>query len=181
VDQPQGMSGSQPLGHLAGEIDGSPSGERTALLQQIGDGPTLNVLHDDPVARLVSGLHEIEDLDDIRVAQPGRDPRLAAESLAAIASPFAIQAHSLRRHRAPQPVVPGEEDLPHAAHSQAADEAVGPNAVLRRLGHWSFRFYAAGRALADLRDHPNANARALREGAPSSLRNSAKKSSLQEI
>jgi len=113
MDQPLGMGGGQSLGHLAGEIDGS-SWRQRAIPEEIGKRSPLNVLHDDPVPRLVAGLHEVEDLDDVGVVQPRRRPRLAAEPFPPRAAAVAVRPHPLGRHRPLQTAVPGEEDLPHA-------------------------------------------------------------------
>jgi hypothetical protein len=71
----------QPLGHLAHDVDGEL--DRVALSarrlgpEDLGEVPAVHVLHGDEVG--VVGPAEVEDLDDVGVAQGHRDLRLVDE------------------------------------------------------------------------------------------------------
>src|SRR5262249_22129491 len=77
---------------------------------------------------------QLVDLHDRRVAQARRGLRFTAEPLALVGRLRRSLADALDRHPPLQELVPGEEDLSHAAVPQGALQAVVADPVRRLAG-----------------------------------------------
>jgi hypothetical protein len=124
MDEPGRVGRREPLGHLARQPHGE-GGRGEPSLQQLAECPSLDVLEDEDVARGV--LHHIVDPHHGGVAQPRRRRGLAAEPLAFFGGRL-LAPDALEGHPPAQALIPGEEHLPHAALTDPARQAVGPDA-----------------------------------------------------
>lgn len=127
----------EPLRDLAAETDGARRGQRALLVEQAAQGPALNELHHDPVA--VRPLQDVVDVDDRRMIQSRRGPRLAPQALAAMAQ-GRVGADLLQGDPAVEPLVPRAPDLSHATASEQPVEPVRPE-PLRRPRPQFFRLH----------------------------------------
>ncbi len=107
---------------LACVVDRDRDRRRTARDQELLEGAALQVLHRDVVGAL--GLAAVVDRDDVRMRQPGRVLRLAAEALDELLVLRVAVVEHLQRHAAAQLLVLGEVDVRHPAGAQLADHLV---------------------------------------------------------
>src|SRR3712207_9391057 len=107
---------------LAGDLERSLRQDLPALLEDLAERPTGDVLHDDERLHVaaVGGqlLAGVVDRDDVRVVQPGRRLRLAAEPRLEGRVGREVGAEPLDRDRAAQPEVGGTADLGHPAPAE---------------------------------------------------------------
>ena len=120
VNEAGGVGRREPFGDLPGQAQGE-AGRRHAVRQQGAQRAPLHVLQDDGVP--VGVLDEVVDLDHGRVAQQRRRPCLAAEPLAVPGRGSAAQ-DAFDRDTPAQALVPGEEDLAHAALAEPPSQPV---------------------------------------------------------
>ena len=80
VDHAGAVGVVEPVAGVAHDPDGVLDVELAVLAQQVGARRPLDVLHDDVVAVRGLVLARVEDLHDVRVLQPRRGERLAAEA-----------------------------------------------------------------------------------------------------
>ena len=100
-------------------------------VDQVLERGALDVLHRDPVAPV--GLAAVVDADHVRVLEPGRGLRLAAEALDELRVLGEALVQELERDPAVEHRVVGEPDVRHPAAAEAADQRVAVADPLSRL------------------------------------------------
>ncbi len=108
--------------HLADVGDGDGHGTGAARDDQLLEGAPLDVLHDDEVRAL--GLAPVVDGDDVRVGEPRRMGRLAAEALDELHVVRVPLVEHLDRDLAAELLVLGEPDVGHAPRAELPLEPV---------------------------------------------------------
>ena len=120
-----GVRLGQAIGDLARELDGAQRG-RQAVAQHAIEGLALDQLHHDPVA--VVGLDDVVDVDDRRVVEARRHPRLAAEAQLA-GGVDGVRQQALDGQRPLQGLVERAVDGAHPAGAQALFDQVVADAI----------------------------------------------------
>ena len=100
------------------------TGQRPARADELLERPSLDVLHDDEVRAV--GLAAVEDRDDVRMREPGRVRRLAAEALDELLVVRVARVEHLDGDPAAELLVLREVDVGHAAAAELARDAVAP-------------------------------------------------------
>ena len=112
-------------------------GMRLGVAQDGGEGPALDVLHDDEVRPVV--LAPVEDRDDVGVGEVGGGLGLAAETLDEGAVDGELGEEHLERDRSLELAVHGPVDLGHAAAGDQVGQLVATRVDPRRVD----RFHGA--------------------------------------
>ena len=107
---------------LARVVDRDVDRRRAAGRDQLLQAAAVEVLHRDVVG--VLGLPAVEDRDDVRVREPGRVLRLAAEALDELLVVRVPVVQDLDRDPAAQLLVLGEIDVRHAAGAKLAHDLI---------------------------------------------------------
>ncbi len=115
----------QAVGNLARELDGAQRA-RQAVAQHAIERLALDQLHDDPVAFV--GLDDVVDVDDGRVVEARRHPRLAAEAQLA-GGVGGVWQQPLDGQRPLQGLIEGAVDRAHAARAEALFDQVVADAI----------------------------------------------------
>src|SRR3954469_2544873 len=120
MDDAEVMGGGHAERDLVGDAEHLGHGRRPGVAT-LSQGLALDVLHDQVV--VVALVEHVVDPHDRRVVEPGGDPRLAAEPLAALRS-LGVVVQALDRDQAIEAVVVRQHDLAHAARAQSPDDAI---------------------------------------------------------
>ena len=115
----------QAVGDLARELDGAQRA-RQAVAQHAIERLALDQLHDDPVALV--GLDDVVDVDDRRMVEARRHPRLAAEAQLA-GGVGGVRQQPLDGQRPLQGLIEGAVDRAHAARAEALFDQVVADAI----------------------------------------------------
>jgi hypothetical protein len=118
VQDAVGVDVAQRREQLAGETF---SRRRVAVGEALGEGSALDVLHDQvgPVAGV-----EVVDLHQVRVLEPGGDPRFAPEAVEELAVAGDGVGEHLDRNLAPEALVRRQPDRGHAAMAERPSQQV---------------------------------------------------------
>ena len=119
VDDPALVRELRRLEDLADDLDRLADGQPAR--DQVLERGALDVLHRDPVAAV--GLAAVVDADHVRVLEPRRRLRLAAEALDELRVLGEALVQELERHPAAEHRVVGEPDVGHPAARRAARRA----------------------------------------------------------
>ena len=106
---------------------------KRALLQALGQGLALQVLHDQVVDPILPA--EVVEDADVGMIQGGDGPGLTLEALAQVRASCQLRREDLDRHRPIQARVPGPVDLAHAAGAERRGDLVGAEAGAGGEGH----------------------------------------------
>ena len=135
------------------------SAARQAVAQHAIEGLALDQLHHDPVA--VVGLDDVVDVDDRRVVEARRHPRLAAEAQLA-GGVGGVRQQPLDGQRPLQGLVERAVDRAHAARAQALFDQVVADAIGNARSIVRPRMHGpqctSGTALKSCRHHPHSPA-----------------------
>ena len=114
----------EPAAGLGDDLDGLIDVEMAAVAQQLSTRVPGHVLHDDEVlvAALVEA--EVEDLDDVRMHEPSRGQRFAAEARDESRVIGQVLGEQLQRHIALESLIEGEVHSGHAADAETTLDAV---------------------------------------------------------
>ena len=138
VDEPGGVGEAEGGGHLAGDLGGLLGGEMAVGTQNVGQRPSVDVLHGDEVGRGV--FPPVEHVDNVRMVEVRRRLRLAAEALDEVGVDGELRKEHLDRHLAVEQTVVAEEDVGHAAASDALLHLVAVvddrRSRVHRVNHW---------------------------------------------
>ena len=121
VDDSGGVGQGECRRQLAQQGTDLVCSERT-VLQQRGEGPTVDELHHEAGKPLV--VEEVVDRDDVRVGQLGGEPGLIPEPLGQFQFVLGVRVHDLERDPALEGVVDGLPHLAHAAGRHMPDQPV---------------------------------------------------------
>src|SRR5207253_1763535 len=110
------------LEDLDREVDRAHRLERRLLANQLLERPTRQVLHRDEVRLLV--LPAVVDTDDVRMLEPRRRLRLAADGLAEPGVRPAPAVQRLQGELAAELLVLGQVHVSHASAAQAREDLV---------------------------------------------------------
>ena len=124
VDEPPGVGGGQPLGHLVGDADRLGDGEFPGAAEPVFQRLALEEGHRQEGHAVV--LADLEDGDDVRVLDGRGGAGLAEESLLVLRVLGDGRQHGLERDLAAELRVLGEEDHAHAAGPELLQDAVRP-------------------------------------------------------
>ncbi len=146
MDDPGPVAVLQRVEHTGGDPQGVVDLYRRGLLQQLLDGATAHLLHDDVRLRSRSAvgvqrhvLTGVVHRDDGGVVEGGRRLRLALEARLERGVASQVGTQQLDGHGAAEPGVPGGPDLGHATAPDLLDERVAladqPGAARRLVSH----------------------------------------------
>ena len=114
---------------LLGDLEGLLLRQRPFALDALGEALPLEELHDLEGLAVVE-VTEVEDLDDVRVAERARDPRLAQEAPLRLGPRIVAAVEDLERDGLADALVHGAED---GAHAAAADQLLDAVLALDEL------------------------------------------------
>ena len=110
-------------------MEAARPGSSGPLADQLGQGPAVDVLHDDEVGALA--LAPVVDRDDVRMGEVGGGLGLPPEALDEGVVDRQLREQDLQRHRTVEQQVLGQVHLGHPAPGDVADQLV---AVVEDLG-----------------------------------------------
>ena len=143
VDQPLPVGFGEGIADLGTDPDDGRRGHRPET-HPLGQGLAPDVLHDDEGG--VCRLEDVVDGGDARVVERRDGAGLVEEATAALGDLRPGRGQALERDPAPQPLVLGEVDIPHAARAQLAQHPVRTHGA---RGHFaSLRLAETGRRVA---------------------------------
>ncbi len=96
-------------------------------LLQLGERQAADVLHDDE--QLVVVLDHVQGLNDVRVGDPRREPRLVDEQRLEVVLPGKVRMHALdgdRPGESSATALPGQIHRGHAAGGESLQQPVAP-------------------------------------------------------
>jgi len=135
-----GVSGFERRAELDPDRDHFRRRQLPPAPELVGERAALHVLHHDVEAPLA--VPDVIDLDDVRVHEPGREPRLAQEAVAKRLVPGEVLGQHLERDRPVELPISGEIDGCHAAAAERPldQKALGDGATAHtRLRHGAAR------------------------------------------
>ena len=139
VDDAGLVRGDEPGQHRLEDVHRLLGREAPVLAEEVAQGDALQVLHDE--VRRAEVLALVEDVDDVRVGEPGGAARLLDEPVAERGVVGEVGVHHLHGDAALEPQVGGEVDRRHAAAGDARADLVAAveqpahHGVGRRGGH----------------------------------------------
>jgi len=123
VDHPGRVGRLQGPGHLQGDADRPRRLEPPLLVQDLGEGPPGQVLHDH-VQGAVGSLAEVGQVDDVLVVDPADGLRFPTEALDRVGGGWQVVSQQLEREHPPEHLVPGDIDRGHPAGPEEGEDAV---------------------------------------------------------
>ena len=133
VDDAPRVRGGEPLGDLAGDLEGLGEG-RPASVEELPQGLALEELHRQ--VRPPGVLADVVDRDDVRVVEGRGRARLGVKA----SDPARVADHVVRKHLdcdvAAESRVSCAPHLPHAACAEWRDDLVGADLQALAQWHW---------------------------------------------
>ena len=136
------MRGDERVGDALDPAQRDLERRRAVLAQRLGQRPALDELHHEDVVALVRD--DVEQRDDVRVADRRGGARLAQHARAALDIAGGVGRQHLERDVAIEPLVARAPDLAHRALAELRDEPVRPDEV-SRLWHGAILLRLGGR------------------------------------